>query len=464
MQELFHIGAKGESLMTDLTYTHPTSNSYALYELAKQVIPGGVQGNIKYYDPYPLSFASAKGAWLKDVDGHHYVDYLLSFGALILGHGHSVVKQAVEEVWDTYGTSSFGVPYPLELTMGKKIKSLYPSIQQVRFTNSGLEATLLAIRLGMAYTEKSSIAKFAGHYHGGHEQVLVSTQPIINDGTHPRQVSESRGLPDYYLDHTIVLPFNDTETSERILRENQDQIGVVILEPLQSGYIPANPQFLQHLRRVTKELGMVLIFDEVKTGFRVRLGGAQELYDIQPDLTSLGKVLGGGFPIGAVGGRKDILEMTAPRPNAPHDVVFHSGTFNGNPMSLLSGLRTIEFLQDGDHYGTLLKMTENLRQEVERLGKRYGLPIKTVGEGSIFNIVFVNEQEGNGARPWDIVAAEQSAYHRRLRGQLDFLLMEHGVFSKPYNRFSLSLAHDDKAIQHTLDAFEKSFAALMKRG
>ncbi len=444
-------------------YFHDTSEFRAAWEGAQESIPGGVQGNIKYFDPYPLSFASAAGAWLKDVDGHHYVDYLLSFGALILGHGHPVVKKAVTEVWDTFGTSSFGVPYPLELTMVEKIKSLYPSIEHVRFTNSGLEATLLAIRLGMAYTGRPSIAKFAGHYHGGHEHVLVSTHSVVSDGTPPEKTSESMGLPDYYVQHTEVLPFNDMEICERILREKQDQIGVVVLEPLQNGYIPARQEFMQRLRDVTKELGMVLLFDEVKTGFRIRLGGAQEFYGVQPDLTALGKVLGGGFPVGAVGGNKDILALASPRRSkVAREVVFHSGTFNGNPISLLAGLRTIEFLQEDGNYDILLKTTEDLRCNLEDLSSSYGLPVKTVGVGSIFNLVFPSEQDENGAERFDAVAAEKSARHRELRGKLDFLLMEYGVFSKPYNRFSISLAHDDKAIQHTLDAFEKSISALKK--
>ncbi len=444
------------------SYLHDTSKSQSAYERAKPFIPGGVQGNIKYYEPYPLSFASAEGAWLTDVDGHPYVDYLLSFGALILGHGHPVVKQAIMEAWETYGTSSFGVSYPLELTMVKAIQDLYPSMEAVRFTNSGLEATLLAIRLGLAYTGKPSIAKFAGHYHGGHEHVLVSTRAVVNDGTHPEKTRESMGLPDYFMQHTEILPFNDHEITEQILRDQQDQVGVVVIEPLQSGYIPGTAEFMSHLRALTKELGMVLVFDEVKTGFRIRLGGAQEFYGVQPDLTVLGKVLGGGFPIGAVGGSRDILDLTSPerRSKRGHDVVFHSGTFNGNPMSLLAGLRTLEFLQQSNHYDQLLQTTENLRRNMEEISEDLGFPLKTVGAGSIFNLVFPTTLEAADNVPFDPVGAENAPRHRALRGTLDFLLMQHGVFSKPYNRFSVSLAHDATAIQYTVDAFEQSMTAL----
>jgi glutamate-1-semialdehyde 2,1-aminomutase len=444
-----------------LQYEHETSASQSAYEKAKLVIPGGVQGNIKFYEPYPLSFQSAIGAWLKDLDGNDYVDYLLSFGALILGHGHPVVKKAVNEVWDTYGTSSFGVPYPLELEMVQKIRSVYPSIEEIRFTNSGLEATLLAIRLGMAYTGRPSIAKFAGHYHGGHEHVLVSTHAKGNSEEKLAKDPESLALPDYYLEHTEILPFHDIDLCEQILRQNKDKIGVVIMEPLQSGYIPVDAAFMIRLREVTKELGIVLVFDEVKTGFRIRLGGAQEYYGVQPDLTALGKVLGGGFPVGAVGGKKEILELASPtRSLVSNEIVFHSGTFNGNPISLLAGLRTIEFLQANGNYDQLLKTTKDLRTSIEEISNQYGLPIRTVGAGSIFNLVFSDNDFSGASSPLDVVVAEKSKKHQELRRKLDFYLMKHGVYSKPFNRFSVSVAHDEDAIAYTLDAFEKSCAAL----
>ncbi len=344
--------------------------------------------------------------------------------------------------------------------MVKAIQSLYPSIEAVRFTNSGLEATLLAIRLGMAYTGRPSIAKFAGHYHGGHEQVLVSTHAVTDDATHLKKTAESMGLPDYFLQHTEILPFNNIEISQQILREHHRQIGVVMLEPLQAGYIPARQEFIRRLRDLTMELGMVLVFDEVKTGFRICLGGAQEFYGVRPDLTALGKVLGGGFPIGAVGGRHDILDLTSPRRSqGGQDVVFHSGTFNGNPMSLLAGLRTLEFLQQSGNYTRLLNTAENLRRRLQAISEAQGLPVKTVGAGSIFNLVFPAAPDGSDEEPLDPVVAENSPRHRNLRGKLDFLLMQHGVFSKPYNRFSVSLAHDATAINHTLEAFEQCMAS-----
>lgn len=431
-----------------------TAGSKQAFERAQTVTPGGVHGNIKFFSPYPLSFARAEGAWMTDIDGNRYVDYLLSFGALMLGHGSPLVRQAVKEVWDQYGTTSFGVPHGLEITMAETIRTLYPSMQSIRFTNSGLEATLLAIRLGLAFTGKTHIAKFDGHYHGGHEHVLVNTTTEERSGAGaglPTPRADSLGLPEYYVNHTVVLPFNDWERCEDTLRTERNRVGVVILEPVQGGYIPPDPAFLQRLRQLTTELGMVLIFDEVKTGFRVALGGAQEYYGIRPDVTTLGKVLGGGFPIGAVGGQAAIMELCSPkRSKNPSDVVFHSGTFNGNPVSLVSGMRTIQKLQEPGYFNHIRDVTKRLKENIVSIGKSHNIDVETIGVGTIFNILVYKELPSiNGSR---------KVPSRALREALDFSLMYHGVFSKPFNRFSVSAAHGNSEIQHTLDAFEKSFS------
>ncbi len=435
-------------------FLEKTRRSQIAFENAKSSIPGGVQGNIKFFSPYPLSFTTAEGAWMTDVDGNRYVDYLLSFGALMLGHGHQVVRQAIEEVWERYGTTSFGVPYDLELEMASTIQGLYPSIQAVRFTNSGLEATLLALRLGLAYTNKTHIAKFDGHYHGGHEQVLINTTlhgspSKANDSFAPH--ADSLNLPSYYVDHTIVLPFNDLSRCDQILRKHRDEIGVVLLEPVQAGYIPPAPLFLKEIRKLTSELGIILIFDEVKTGFRVALGGAQQYYDVAPDLTALGKVLGGGFPIGAVGGRSDIMQLCSPqRSFDPSEVVFHSGTFNGNPMSLMAGLRTIQYLTRPGCFDQIVTTTNLLRHQIESLGQSHNLAIRTNGVGTIFNI-----EVAETSRPDSDTNFQASKF---MREALDFALMYHGIFSKPFNRFSISAVHGYSEVQATLDAFDKSFS------
>jgi glutamate-1-semialdehyde 2,1-aminomutase len=437
-------------------YLERSPRSHQAWEQALRYVPGGVQGGIKFYPPYPLTFQRAEGATLVDVDGQRYVDYLLSFGALILGHGHPVVRRAIEQTWDTAGTSSFGMPTPREVELAEVVTRLYPSIEALRLTNSGLEATLLAVRIGLAATGRTHLAKFEGHYHGGHDQVLVSVNPspeAAGDVHRPRAVSDSFGLPDYIQEHTVVLPFNDADNVEAILTTHRHDVGVVILEPVAAGVIPAEQVFLHRLRELTQHLGMVLVFDEVKTGFRVRLGGAQEYYGVRPDLTALGKVLGGGFPIGAVGGRRDLLALTAPAgsPGA-RDPVFHSGTFNGNPMSVAAGLATLSYLQEPGIFDGLLQRTATLRHAIEAAGRDEGFDVTTVGVGTMFDVLFTTETVSE-YRSW-------SRADRQRRRALDFLLMERGIFSKPLNRFSLSVAHTDEMIERTAEAFRDSFHAL----
>lgn len=439
-----------------LRYETRTPESRRQFDAARRIIPGGVEGSIKHFSPYPLTFAHGSGPLLRDVDGHAYVDYLLSFGALMLGHGHAAVVEATRRVWQEFGTSAFGLASPLEAELADAVSSLYPSIEQLRFTNSGLEATLLAVRLGLAASGRDVVAKFEGHYHGGHEQVLISVSPdpkIAGPAARPSSVPASLGLPEHFAQHTIVLPFNDYAACEAILTDQRERVGVVVLEPMEAGVIPADPIFLRRLRELTARLGMVLVFDEVKTGFRVRLGGAQEYYGVQADLTALGKILGGGLPIGAVGGKREILELTSPlRPGSGANTVFHSGTFNGNPMSVAAGLATLEVLRAPGVFQGVLDATARLRQGIEALGRAEGFPVRTVGVGTVFDLFFTESEVTN----YRARAAADNA--RRL--DLDFLLMENGVFSKPLNRFSLSTAHAQPVIERTLEAFTRSFRQL----
>jgi len=426
--------------------------SAAFFAQAASLIAGGVNGNLRFYQPFPIVFQQGRGARLTDADGKTYVDYLLSYGALLLGHGHPVIRQAVETVWEEQGTSSFGATHPLELDMCKEINQLYPSMESIRFTNSGLEATLFALRLALAYTGKTHIAKFAGHYHGSHDHVLISvnqTKESESGPAMPKAVPDSLGLPDYFLEHTVVLPFDDWEACEKILTGMRGQIGAVILEPMQAGYISADQPFMENLRSLTEQLGMVLIFDEVKTGFRVTLGGAQAYYGVKPDLTALGKVAGGGFPIGVVGGKRAIMEMCSPlRSTSKSEIVFHSGTFNGNPVSLAAGLAAIRYLKQPGRFDRIVDRTISLRKGIERLAGEYRIPFSTVGVGTIFNLVPTEEADYAGTNP------------QELRLALDYLLMDEGVYTKPLNRFSMSDAHGETELQATLQAFEKSFQAL----
>ncbi|WP_163529893.1 aspartate aminotransferase family protein [Halobacillus ihumii] len=454
---------KNEALAEFLNRT-PKSKEFST--AAKHVMPGGVTANIKAFDPYPIIMGQGAGAYLYDIDGNKYVDYLLSYGALMLGHGHSAVTHAIQSQMEDNGTFLFGTPHRLEVEMANKIMQHYPSMEKIRYTNSGTEATLLAIRMAHAYTGKHKIAKFEGHYHGGYDQVLLSVNPPIDNAgpaAEPSSVIESKGVDPYHQEHTIVLPFNNLDAAAEILRKKKDDIAAVILEPIQSGFIPAEQAFMEGLRKVTEELGILLIFDEVKTGFRIGLGGAQAAYGITPDLTTLGKVIGGGFPVGIVGGKQDVLMTSAPTSNSDvfdssqsktsqaKNVLFHSGTYNGHPTILAAGLATIHVLeQEMDH---VLVTTRQLKKGISELFAKHGISMQTIGLGSIFNVVITDKEKIQNHREF-----QQANFS--MRKQLDFLLLNEGIYTKPLNRYSLSTVHGEKEVQDTLAAYEQALSKL----
>lgn len=455
----------------EIAYTEflkKTPKSQAFIEEAKKVMPGGVTANIKSFDPYPIVMQSGKGAYLTDLDGNQYIDYLLSYGALMLGHGHPAIVQAIQDQLNNDGTSLFGTPHRLEVEMAKKIQQYYPSMEMIRYTNSGTEATLLAIRMAYAYTGKYKIAKFEGHYHGGYNQVLLSVNPPLTEAGpvhEPKAIVESKGIEPYQTENTIILPFNDIDACAEILKKRQDEIAAVMLEPVQSGFIPAEQTFMEGLRKVTEELGILLIFDEVKTGFRMGIGGAQSVYGIKPDITALGKVIGGGFPVGIIGGKKDIMMVSAPlaasdvfdsstsKKSSARDVLFHSGTYNGHPTILAAGLAVIGVLER--EMDRVLNTTELLKDGIRKLFASRGISMQTIGLGSIFNVVITEKEIIRNYRD-----LQESNF--ALRKEMDFHLFTEGVYSKPLNRYSLSTAHGEKEINNTLDAYDRVLAKMFQ--
>ncbi|MFT9846285.1 aspartate aminotransferase family protein [Aneurinibacillus sp. REN35] len=445
-----------------------TKTSADLFQKACEVMPGGVTANIKYIAPHPIVMEKGHGSKLYDVDGNEYIDYLLCYGALILGHGHPAVFDAVTKQMQEAGTTIFGTPHELEIRMAEKIIEHYPGIEMVRYTNSGTEATLLLIRMAMGYTGKTKLAKFEGHYHGGYDQVLLSVNPDLDkagDAQHPNVVPESRGVPDYYVENTIMLPFNDLEATEKILRAHAHEIAGVILEPIQGGFIPAEPEFMTGLRQITEELGILLMFDEVKTGFRLSLGGAQAVYGIKPDLTALGKVLGGGFPVGAIGGKKEIMMISAPTEGRDiltagaanqnkTDALFHSGTYNGHPTIMAAGLATIEALEHEGVMDELFANTQLLRTQLEDVYRQHGIPMQTVGAGSIFNIVLTDEPIAN--------YRDMNKANTQLRKQIDYELLTLGIYAKPLNRYSMSIVHSKEDIRRTVETHEQALARVRR--
>lgn len=451
-----------DALINEYAAKNPASRK--AYEKACNDIPGGISANVKYFAPFPLFMKEGHGAWLTDVDSHSYVDYVLSYGPLILGHGRTEILTSIEQYFAEHGTMLYGTPHELEDIFARKIKEHFPGIEMLRYTNSGTEATLLCIRTACAFTGKYKIAKFEGHYHGGFNEVLVSVNPDVTkagDARHPIGLPESAGISDRMLNDTVVLPFNDLEACTEILTKQQDEIAAVIMEPVFGGTIPATPEFMQGIRDITKKLGILMIIDEVKTGFRVTLGGAQEYYHVAPDLTALGKVIGSGFPVGIVGGRRDILSMASPKGSdildssnisaSAAEVLYHSGTYNGHPMILNAGLKTIEILEQ--EFDALLARTERLKSGIRELYAKHGIHVLTPGLGSMFNVVVTELDAIETYRD-----LQKSDFETRKK--MDYALLLNGIYNKPCNRYNMSTAHTDDVIDFTLEAYEKAFRLL----
>ena len=447
-----------EELKEEYATKNPSSKK--AFDNACSDIPGGITANVKFFAPFPLFMKEGHGAWLTDLDDHKYVDYVLSYGPLILGHERKEVLDSIQDYFTKHGTMLYGTPHELEDIFAKKIKEHFPSIEMLRYTNSGTEATLLCIRTAFAYTGKYKLAKFEGHYHGGYNEVLVSVNPDVSkagDPTHPTPLPESKGISDRMLDDTIVLPFNDLEACTEILTKHQDEVAAIIMEPLFGGTIPATKEFMTGIRALTKKLGILMIMDEVKTGFRITLGGAQQYYDVKPDLTALGKVIGAGFPVGIVGGRKDIMSMAAPQGSdildnsntrSAADILYHSGTYNGHPMILNAGLTTIGILEH--EFDGLLKRTERLKNGIRDIYAAHGIHILTPGLGSMFNIAVTELSDIKTYR--DLQESDFA-----LRKKLDYALLLEGIYNKPCNRYNMCTAHTDEVIDFTLEAYEKAF-------
>ncbi|HTX61956.1 MAG TPA: glutamate-1-semialdehyde 2,1-aminomutase, partial [Methanobacterium sp.] len=298
-----------------------------LFDEAKKYLPGGVNSPVRAFKPYPFFAESAEGSHIYDVDGNDYVDYCLAYGPLVMGHSNPKIIEAVKKQLEK--GSAYGVPTEKEIELAREVVTRVPCADMVRFVNSGTEATMSAIRLARAITGKKKIIKFEGSYHGAHDYVLVKS------GSGAMGLPDSPGVPEETTRNTILIPFNDEGVLTELINQQKDEIAAIIVEPVMGniGCIPPREGYLKFLRQITSENEIILIFDEVITGFRLSRGGSQEYFDVTPDLATFGKILGGGFPIGALAGKKEYMEMIAPKGN-----VYQAGTFNGNPISITAGL------------------------------------------------------------------------------------------------------------------------------
>lgn len=434
-----------------------TRKSAEMHRRALEVTPGGVMAGIKFFEPYPVFMKKARGSHVWDVDGNGYVDYLLSYGALILGHGDEAVKKAVSAALGSFGTTVMGTPTALEAEYGSVLRDLYHRDGMIRFTNSGLEATLLAVRLSKGFTRRKVVAKFEGHYHGAVDHFLFSYAPDVaraGDPESPTPIGDSIDVDDEMLSDSVTLPFNNWRGTERLLRERSKEIACLIMEPFEEGVIGAERGFMHNLRSLTRDLGIPLVFDEVKTGFRVRVGGASEFYSVVPDITCLGKIIGGGLPVGAVIGDSDIMKQLDPRSGNPRKV-FHSGTFNGNPLSLSVGMATVEKLGRRGRFDGLARRTEGLKRSISNELGEHSIAHAIEGEGAMFNIYLTERKVRNyrDARSSDL----------KLRRLIDLELISRGVYLKPENRFCTSLAHSEDDVRRTVEAYGRALDALIPR-
>jgi len=428
--------------------------SEQLFESAQQVIPGGVNSPVRAFNGVggtPCFIKRAEGAYIFDADDNAYIDYVGSWGPMILGHNHPAILEAV--IATAKNGLSFGAPTELEITMAEKVRELVPSMERLRMVSSGTEATMSAIRLARGYTGRDKILKFEGCYHGHADSLLVKA----GSGALTMGVPNSPGIPADFAKHTLTVSFNNIEEVKQIFAEYKDQIACIIVEPVAGNMncIPPVEGFLEGLREVCNSHQSVLIFDEVMTGFRVALGGAQAYYNIVPDLTTLGKVIGGGMPVGAFGGKKEIMDFIT-----PVGPVYQAGTLSGNPIAMAAGLASLNELSHSengqdDKYQQLSKATEKLAMGLQAAAQRNGISLSINYVGAMFGFFFTEEQ--------DITTYEQATACDAEKFKRFFhLMLEEGVYLAPsaFETGFLSTAHTDKEIELTLEAADRSFAKL----
>ncbi|MGB9668600.1 MAG: glutamate-1-semialdehyde 2,1-aminomutase [Thermosulfidibacteraceae bacterium] len=419
------------------------SRSKELFEKAKRLMPGGVNSPVRSFRSVgldPLVVSRAKGSRIYDVDGRSYIDYVMSWGPLILGHAHDEVVGFIKEVAER-GTT-YGITCELEIMMAEKVVSAKRSVERVRFVNSGTEATMSAIRLARAYTGRKKIVKFEGCYHGHVDSLLVKA----GSGVLTFGIPGTPGVPEEVVSHTIVAKYNDVEGIREIFEKYGEDIACVIVEPVvgNSGVIVPKIEFLNELRSLTKNYGSVLIFDEVITGFRLAYGGAEEYFRIDADLVCLGKIIGGGLPVGAYGGSADIMEMVAP--SGP---VYQAGTLSGNPLAMAAGLKTLEVLEREKPYDELAKKTSFIGNELEKIFKEKGMAVTINYIASMISVFF---REPPVESFDDAVKSDTSLFAKFFSKLLD-----KGVYIPPsqFEAWFVSTSHTWEDIEHTVEAIRK---------
>jgi glutamate-1-semialdehyde 2,1-aminomutase len=434
-------------------YRRTTPTSRALHERAVKAMPGGTTRTTTYFDPYPLYIDRGEGCRVWDLDGTERIDMLGNYTAMILGHAHPRVVEAINK--QAARGTAFAAANPIEVELATMLCERVPSLQLVRFCNSGTEATMFAMRLARAFTGRPKIARIEGGYHGTHDYAEVSTHPApaeAGPSDRPSAAADSIGTPRWVLENSVVLPFNDPDAAERILRGEGDSVAAVILEPIigAGGVIAATNEFLQRLRSVTTELGMLLIFDEV-ISLRIAPGGAQEVYGVTPDLTTMGKIIGGGLPVAAFGGRADVMEMMDPRrrPNLPQ-----GGTYNGNPLGMAAGVAALKELTP-DVYDELNRKGARVKDQLTEVFDSHGLHAQVNGVGSLIAIHFT-----------DVPVTDyrsKATSNETITHEFFLALVNHGVLMAPRAMGALSTPMAEHDIQEFVDAVDTVVAEQLPR-
>jgi glutamate-1-semialdehyde 2,1-aminomutase len=422
--------------------------SKKLFKEALNLLPGGVDSPVRAFKAVggnPLFIDHGKGSRIFDVDGNEYIDYVCSWGPLILGHAHPQIIEALKKAAER-GTS-FGASCELEVILAQMITVAIPSIEMVRFVNSGTEATMSAIRAARAFTRRDKIIKFAGGYHGHADGLLTKS----GSGLATLSIPDCPGVPLSYAQNTLIANYNDLKSAVDLFQRYPQEIAAVIIEPAAAnmGLVIPEPGFLSGLRNLASEKGALLIFDEVITGFRVGYGGAQELYGVTPDLTCLGKIIGGGLPVGAYGGRREIMEMMA-----PVGPVYQAGTLSGNPLAMTAGIETLKVLRQPGVYNQLEKKGAALEEGIQKIAKKYNIELNINRVGSLITLFFteISVKDYESAKKSDLILFNRF-FHK---------LQENGIYWPPsqFEASFISLAHSDEDIQITIEVVEKALNVL----
>lgn len=428
-----------------------TENSKQLFEEAKKAIPGGVNSPVRAFGSvkkdYPIFIERAKGSKIYDEDGNEYIDCIGSWGPMILGHNYPEVLECIKK--EVEKGTSFGLPTKKEVELAELVKDCFPSIEKLRLTTSGTEAAMAAVRVARAYTGKNKILKFEGCYHGHSDSLMVKAGSGLLTFEH----QDSNGITDGVIKDTITLPFGDIKKVRELFEKEKD-IACIILEPIPAnmGLIETEKEYLEELRKITEKENVLLIFDEVISGFRVALGGAQQLYGITPDLTVLGKIVGGGYPVGGFGGREDIMNLISPLGN-----VYHAGTLSGNPVSVAAGIKTISILKDSpDMYTKLNEKVAQFVKKLEELIKKYNISATVNSAGSLFTIFFSDKKVKNLD---DAINTSDEMYNIYFD-----TMTENGIMVPPskYEAHFISIIHSEEEMQKILEIAEKAFQKMAK--